>query len=109
MKRQEELQKELASKKRSESEQRLTDKRGGKSPRFSAITERRGNSPPVPTLRDKNGVPEPDKVKVGGEEGESEEEVVERLTSMRRVLEQRRDQLLEQEAQGKGVWEGLEE
>ncbi|XP_023340171.1 vicilin-like seed storage protein At2g18540 isoform X2 [Eurytemora carolleeae] len=106
MKRQEELQKELTSKKRSESELRLTEKRGGKSPRYSAITERRGNSPPIPTMREKNGVPEQTKDE---EKEEGEEEVVERLTSMRRVLEQRRDQLLEQEAQGKGVWEGLEE
>lgn len=55
MKRQSELQKEIAAKKREENELKLSEKRGGREPRVTSVQPResRGRSPPIPTLRDK--------------------------------------------------------
>ena len=55
MKRQSELQKEIATKKREENEQKLAEKRGGREPRVTSVQPResRVRSPPIPTLRDK--------------------------------------------------------
>ena len=35
--------------------------------------------------------------------------MVEKLTEMRKGLERRRDDLIREEEQGRGVWQGLEE
>ena len=58
MKRQSELQKEIAAKKKQENEQKLVDKRGGREPRVASVQPRESRSvrsPPIPTLRDKDG------------------------------------------------------
>ncbi len=55
MKRQSDLQKEIAAKKREENELKLAEKRGGREPRVTSVQPRetRGRSPPIPTLREK--------------------------------------------------------
>ena len=111
MRRQAELQKEMAAQKREAAERRLAEKRGGGSGARGRSPPReesppppginfRSNSPPIPTIRNRS----PEK-RVESEEVGGGEEVVEQLSNMRHGLERRREQL-EQE---NGVWDGLAE
>ena len=111
MKRQAELQAEMATQKREAAEKRLAEKRGGSEPRSRSPKDDspppsginfRSNSPPIPTIRNRS----PEKRAVEKEEvGGKGEEVVEQLSHMRQGLERRREEL-EQE---NGVWDGLAE
>ena len=53
MRRQSELQREIAARKKQENEIKLAEKRGGREPRVTSVQPRdtRGGSPPIPTLR----------------------------------------------------------
>ena len=105
MKRQAELQKEMAAQKREAAERRLAEKRGGSEPRSRSPKDDddspppsginfRSNSPPIPTIRNRSP-----------EKAVEKEEVVEQLSHMRQGLERRREEM-EQE---NGVWDGLAE
>ena len=112
LRRQTELQREMEEKRKLENEQRLAEKRGGREPRYPAITvaDKRGSSPPIPTMRNNTDRPTAEPAVQDGSAATSD--VIEQLSNMRKGLERRRTEFADLQPDGGdqgGVWQGLEE
>ena len=111
MKRQVDLQKEMAAQKREAAERRLAEKRKGSETRSKSRHQSaesvgapaqsfRSDSPPIPTIRNRS----PEKAPQAGRTGDGED-MAEQLANMRQGLERRQEKMKQED----GVWDGLAE